>query len=125
MVQTVARAEIRGVSEGAVLGQGLHGRCCVWCRWPNSAENGGDSTGAVLDKVNMPVVIGLVPKAKTAQETVEIPQVQFLDLLFMPVVMPTPVKIHRCSFRTRILTCPFSTSRAHGDPDSVSRTRIC
>ena len=55
---------------GAVLGQGLHGRCCVWCRWPNSAENGGDSTGAVL---------GPVVYARCYADTCENPQVQFSD----------------------------------------------
>ena len=52
------------IPQRAVLGQGLHARCCVWRRWPDSAENCGDSTGAVLDKVYMPVVIGLVPMAR-------------------------------------------------------------
>ena len=34
----------RGDSTGAVLGQVVHARCCVWCRWPDSADNCGDST---------------------------------------------------------------------------------
>ena len=43
---------------GAVLGQVVHARCCVWCGWPDSAE-----------------------------PPVEIPQVPFLDKLFMHVVV--------------------------------------
>ena len=34
------------IPRGAVFGQGLHARRCVWRRWPHSAENCGDSTGA-------------------------------------------------------------------------------
>ena len=36
------------IPQGAFLGRGLHARRCVWRRWPDSAENCGDSTGAVL-----------------------------------------------------------------------------
>ena len=92
----------RGVSTGAVLGQVVHARRChVWCRWPDSAENCGDSTGAVLVKVYMPVVFvwcqwpdsaencgdstGAV-LVVTTQKTVEIPQVPFLDKVYPPVV---------------------------------------
>ena len=59
-----------GEAAGAVLGQGVHARCCccVWCRWPDSADNCGDSTGAVLDKVYMSVVIGLVPMARQCRK---------------------------------------------------------
>ena len=36
------------IPQGAFLGRGLHARRCVWRRWPDNAENCGDSTGAVL-----------------------------------------------------------------------------
>ena len=49
----------------AVLGQGLHARCCVWRRWPDSAENCGDSTGA-----NGP------DSAETVEDPKQSPQVQ-------------------------------------------------
>ena len=38
----------RGDSTGAVLGQVVHARCCVWCRCPDSAINacgGGIGSG--------------------------------------------------------------------------------
>ena len=31
--------KVQRVSTGAVLGQGVHARCCVWCLWPDSAEH--------------------------------------------------------------------------------------
>ena len=54
------RLEARGDSTGAVLvkvhmpssfhcavlGQVVHARCCVWCRWPDSAENCAFSAAA-------------------------------------------------------------------------------
>ena len=36
----------RGDSTGAVLGQVVHARFCVWCRWPDSAQNCGFSAAA-------------------------------------------------------------------------------
>ena len=42
--QTVQKT--RGDSTGAVLEQVVHARYCVWCRWPDSAENCGLSAAA-------------------------------------------------------------------------------
>ena len=80
----------------------------------------------------------------------EIAQLQFLDVFVVPVVMQRqvpgflrtvhrcsswfrscltrrryPWRFHRCSSWTRILTCPFSTTRAHGFPDSAVLGQRC
>ena len=69
-----------------------------------------------LDQLFMPVLMPTL---------VEIPQVQFLDLLFMPVVVPTPVEIPQVQFSDKDVDVPvISTTRAYGGPDSVSRTRM-
>ena len=106
----------RGDSTGAVLGQVVHARCCVWCGWPDSAEPRGDSTGAVLGQVvharccvwcGWPnsaeppwrfhrcrswtscscTLLCLVRMARQRRTPVEIPQVPFMDKLFMHVVV--------------------------------------
>ena len=101
---------------GAVLGQGLHG-CCVWCRWPNSAEHSGDSTVAVL---------GPVVYARCCADTCENPQVLFSDKdSDVPVFNDTCLgQSRQLQFLDKVIDVPvISTSRAHGDPDSASRTR--
>ena len=52
-------AETRKDSTGAVLGQVVHARCCVWCPWSDSAYNCGDSPFAVLGqgRSDFPVVV--------------------------------------------------------------------
>ena len=62
------------------------------CYW--SGANGQTAQKTVenprlqfLDKVYMPVVIGLVPMARQRRKTVENPQLQFLDKVNMPVVL--------------------------------------
>ena len=98
---------------GAVLVQGLHGRCCVWCRWSNSAENGGDSTGAVLGQGEHARFYFSGAESQTAQKTVEIPQVQF------------PGQSRQLQFLDKVVDVPIlCTTGACGDPDSVSRTRM-
>ena len=89
----------RGDSTGAVLGQVVHARCCVWCRWPDSAE-----------------------------PPVEIPQVPFLDKLFMHVVVSgadvqtaqnPPWRFHRCRSWTSCsctLLCLVRMSRQRRTP---------
>ena len=94
----------------AVLGQGCLARCYARlglgsrraenCRRPTVAvpdpgggDARGDSTGAVL-------VLGVV------FTPVKIPQVQLLDQCLCPSFCQHPWRFHRCSSRTRILTCP-------------------
>ena len=62
----------RGDSTGAVLGQVVHARCCVWCRsWTSCSYT----------------LLCLVRMARQRRTPVEIPQVPFLDKLFMHVVV--------------------------------------
>ena len=107
----------RGDSTGAVLGQVVHARCCVWCGWPDSAEPPVEITQVpFLDKLFMHVVVSgadgqtaqnppwrfhrcrswtscsctllcLVRMSRQRRTPVEIPQVPFLDKLFMHVVV--------------------------------------
>ena len=73
--------ETCGDAAGAVLGQGVHARCCrcVWCRRPDSAENCGVSTVAVLGQ-GLISVVASGADGQTAQKTVEYPTgSQFLD----------------------------------------------
>ena len=92
----------RGDSTGAVLGQVVHARCCVWCRCPDSAEH-----------------------------PVEIPQVPFLDKLFMHVVVfwcgcpdsaEHPWRFHRCRSWTSCsctLLCLVRMSRQRRTPVEI------
>ena len=50
------------------------------------AQTCGDSTGAVLGQGDMPVVIASGADGQTAQKTVQIPHVQFLVTVYIPVV---------------------------------------
>ena len=58
----------------------------VWCQLPDSAENCGESTVAVLGQGVHACCNWSGAESQTAQKTCGIPQVQFLDKLFMPVV---------------------------------------
>ena len=49
-------------------------------------------------RVSAGAVLGRVVHARRGAETVEIPQVQFLDQLFMPVVVTKPVEITQVQF---------------------------
>ena len=98
----------------------------------------GDSTGAVLDKVYMPVVVsGAV--SQTVQNTVENPQSQFWDKVFMPVVVASGAygqtaqelwRFHsssswtRCSCLLLLVWCrwPDSPVNCGGPPVAVLRS---
>ena len=86
---TVQKA--RGESTVANLGHGyLHARCCATTsvHGPGCAEARGDSTVAVLEqgcghaRVGMPVAERRhLPMVLTVQKTVEVPKLQFIDML--------------------------------------------
>ena len=69
--------DFRGNSTGAVLGQVI----------ALAVEARGDSTGAVLGQVVTCPLLCLVPMARQRRKPVDFPQVQFLDKLFMRVVV--------------------------------------
>ena len=77
----------RGDSTGAVLGQVVHARCCVWCGCKDIAEHpwkfhrGRSWTSCSC------MLLCLVRMARQRRTPVEIPQVPFLDKLFMHVVV--------------------------------------
>ena len=77
----------RGDSTGAVLGQVVHARCCVWCRWPDSAEHPWRFHRCRSWTSCSCTLLCLVPMARQRRTPVEIPQVPFLDKLFMPGVV--------------------------------------
>ena len=77
----------RGDSTGAVLGQVVHARCCVWCRWPDSAEHPWRFHRCRSWTSCSCTLLCLVPMARQRRTPVEIPQVPFLDKLFMHVVV--------------------------------------
>ena len=72
-------ADTRGESTGAVFGPVVHSRC--------GADTSGDSTGAILGQGVHVRVLGLVPMARQRRKPVELPQVQFLDTVYLPVVV--------------------------------------
>ena len=77
----------RGDSTGAVLGQVVHARCCVWCGWPDSAEHAWRFHRCRSWTSCSCTLLCLVPMARQRRTSVEIPQVPFLDKLFMHVVV--------------------------------------
>ena len=77
----------RGDSTGAVLGQVVHARCCVWCRCPDSAEHPWRFHRCRSWTSCSCPLLCLVPMPRQRRTPVEIPQVPFLDKLFMHVVV--------------------------------------
>ena len=77
----------RGDFTGAVLGQVVHARCCVWCRWPDSAEHPWRFHRCRSWKSCSCPLLCLVRVTRQRRTPVEISQVPFLDKLFMPVVV--------------------------------------
>ena len=77
----------RGDSTGAVLRKVVHARCCVWCRCPDSAEHPWRFHKCRSSESCSCTLLCLVPMSRQRRTPVEIPQVPFLDKLFMHVVV--------------------------------------
>ena len=75
----------RGDSTGAVFGQVVHARCCVWCQWPDSAEHPWRFHRCRSWTSCSCTLLCLVRMSRQRRTPVEIPHWPFLDKLFMHV----------------------------------------
>ena len=85
----------RGDSTGAVLGQVVHARCCVWCGWPDSAEHPWRFHRCRSWTSCSCPLLCLVPMARQRRTPVEIPQVPFLEKCSCPLLCLVPMSRQR------------------------------